>query len=308
MAISMPQSVQQHEPQQKEQQQQQRLSTALATGVAVLLRVACFVVSAMCGIAVSGTHFESSNEVGVFAKLTNAYCLVAPGSSEHFFSSLEAELAGHIPVIHASVGGTRVIGRVCVGNKKGLLVPMTTSDLELQHLRNSLPDSVQVRRVEERLSALGNCIAVNDYTALVHADLDQETAEIIQDCHSLFNIAVAAAVEVFRSIVGGQLLVGSYCHLTNQGGLVHARTPVEEMEDLSQLVQVPFTAGTVNRGSDLVGAGLMANDWIAFCGMDTTATELAVIERIFKLTNAEQQRTSLRDDVKLRTSLVDYLS
>ncbi|KAL8273015.1 hypothetical protein Esti_003068 [Eimeria stiedai] len=242
------------------------------------------------------THFESSNEVGVFAKLTNAYCLVATGSSEHFFSSLEAELAGHIPLIHASVGGTRVIGRVCVGNKKGLLVPMTTSDLELQHLRNSLPDSVQVRRVEERLSALGNCIAVNDYTALVHADLDQETAEIIQD------------VEVFRSIVGGQLLVGTYCHLTNQGGLVHARTPVEEMEDLSQLVQVPFTAGTVNRGSDLVGAGLMANDWIAFCGMDTTATELAVIERIFKLTNAEQQRASLRDDVKLRTSLVDYLS
>lgn len=32
-------------------------------------------------------------------------------------------------------------------------------------------------------------------------------------------------------------------------------TPIEEMEDLSQLVQVPFTAGTVNRGSDLVGAG-----------------------------------------------------
>lgn len=68
-----------------------------------------------------------------------------------------------------------------LGNKKGLLVPMTTSDLELQHLRNSLPDSVEVRRVEERLSALGNCIAANDYTALVHADLDQETAEIIQD-------------------------------------------------------------------------------------------------------------------------------
>lgn len=245
------------------------------------------------------THFESSNEVGVFAKLTNSYCLVATGGSEHFYSTIEAELSGHIPVIHASVGGTRVIGRVCVGNKKGLLVPMTTSDLELQHLRNSLPDAVEVRRVEERLSALGNCIATNDYTALVHADLDQETTEIIQD---------ALQVEVFRSIVGGQLLVGTYCHLTNQGGLVHANTPVEEMEDLSQLVQVPFTAGTVNRGSDLVGAGLMANDWIAFCGMETTATELAVIERIFKLANAEHQQVSLRDDLKLRTSLVDFLS
>ncbi|XP_026192802.1 eukaryotic translation initiation factor 6 [Cyclospora cayetanensis] len=245
------------------------------------------------------THFESSNEVGVFGKLTNSYCLVASGGSEHFYSTIEAELGPHIPVIHASVGGTTVIGRVCVGNKNGLLVPMTTSDAELQHLRNSLPDSVAVRRVEERLSALGNCIATNDYTALVHADLDAETAEVIQD---------VLQVEVFRSIVGGQLLVGSYCQLTNRGGLVHSRTPVEEMEDLSQLVQVPFTAGTVNRGSDLVGAGLMVNDWTGFCGMETTATELAVVERIFQLANSEQQQVSLRDDLKLRTSLVDFLS
>jgi len=32
-------------------------------------------------------------------------------------------------------------------------------------------------------------------------------------------------------------------------------TPIEELEDLSQLLQIPLTAGTVNRGSDLVGAG-----------------------------------------------------
>jgi hypothetical protein len=44
---------------------------------------------------------------------------------------------------------------------------------ELQHLRNSLPDSVHVQRVEERLSALGNVIACNDYVALVHPDLDR---------------------------------------------------------------------------------------------------------------------------------------
>lgn len=63
-----------------------------------------------------------------------------------------------------------------VGNKNGLLVPSTTSDQELQFLRNALPDDVQLRRIEEKLSALGNCIAVNDYVALVHPDIDQVVA------------------------------------------------------------------------------------------------------------------------------------
>ena len=45
--------------------------------------------------------------------------------------------------------------------------------LELQHLRNSLPDQVVVQRIDERLSALGNCIACNDHVALAHTDLDK---------------------------------------------------------------------------------------------------------------------------------------
>ena len=72
-------------------------------------------------------------------------------------------------------------GRMCVGNRHGLLVPNNTTDQELQHIRNSLPDSVKIQRVEERLSALGNVIACNDYVALVHPDLDRETEEIIAD-------------------------------------------------------------------------------------------------------------------------------
>lgn len=59
------------------------------------------------------------------------------------------------------------------GNRHGLLVPSSTTDQELQHLRDSLPDAVKVRRVEERLSALGNVISCNDYVALVHPDLDR---------------------------------------------------------------------------------------------------------------------------------------
>jgi len=221
-------------------------------------------------------QFESSSEVGVFARLTNSYCLVAQGGSENFYSVFEAELARHIPVIHCSIGGTRIVGRVTVGNRNGLLVPSITTDMELQHLRNHLPENVKVQKVEERLSALGNCIACNDYVALVHTDLDRETEEVITE---------TLGVDVFRATVAQNVLVGSYAVLTNQGGLVHARTPTQDMEELSQLIQIPLTAGTVNRGSDVVGAGVVANDWSAFCGMDTTATEIGVVEQIFKLQN-----------------------
>lgn len=62
---------------------------------------------------------------------------------------------------------------ILAGNRHGLLVPNSTTDPELQHLRNSLPDAVKIQRVEERLSALGNVIACNDYVALVHPDLDK---------------------------------------------------------------------------------------------------------------------------------------
>ena len=102
----------------------------------------------------------------------------------------------------------------------------------------------------------------------------QETEEIVSD---------VLGVEVFRQSIAGNALVGSYCVITNQGGLVHPATSMAEKEELSSLLQIPLVAGTINRGSDVIGAGLVANDWTAFCGLDTTSTEISVVEEIFKL-------------------------
>ena len=56
----------------------------------------------------------------------------------------------------------------------GIVVILVT-----RNIRNSLPESVNVKRIEEKLAALGNCVVCNDYVALAHPDLDKETEEII---------------------------------------------------------------------------------------------------------------------------------
>jgi len=246
-------------------------------------------------MSVTRTHFENNNEVGVFSKLTNAYCLVAIGGSENFYSAFQTELSEVVPVVHGSVAGCRIVGRMTVGNRNGLLVPNSTTDQELQHLRNSLPDTVHIQRVEERLSALGNVIACNDYVALVHPDLDRETEEILAD---------ALKVEVFRQTVASNVLVGSYCALSNQGGLVHPKTSTAEADELSSLLQVPLVAGTVNRGSEVIGAGVVVNDWCAFAGQDTTSTEISVMESVFKLNEAQPSAITQQ----MRSTLIESMT
>lgn len=54
----------------------------------------------------------------------------------------------------------------------------------------------------------------------------------------------ALQVEVFRCMVDNNPLVGTYCILNNNGGLVNPEINQADLEDLSTLIQIPLTVST----------------------------------------------------------------
>merc|ERR1711935_597057 len=120
-------------------------------------------------------HFENSEEIGCYMKLTNTYCLVGAGFSDSHYETIHSALAGQMPVIPITIDGMHVFGRMCAGNSKGLIVPESITEEEMAVLESKLPRGVCVAKVDERFNALGNVIVANDIVALIHPDLDENT-------------------------------------------------------------------------------------------------------------------------------------
>ena len=94
-------------------------------------------------------------------------------------------------------------------------MPNATTDQELQHLRNSLPDEVAIRRVDERLSALGNVIACNDHVAIVHAEISAETEQVISPENPQF-LLIFLVSGSRRSAESGGIPCGSCSELSRR--------------------------------------------------------------------------------------------
>lgn len=217
--------------------------------------------------------YQKSDSIGVFAKLTNSFCIVSYDSPLSFYKTIKFELYPRIPIISTFISGSKCVGRFLVGNKRGLLVPDSIDSQEFKNLKNFLPDDVLIKKCDEKFSTLGNSVSTNDYVALVNPEISSQTTELISD---------VLGVEVFKLSLGKKNLIGSYCIFNNNGGLIHPDMNQEEQDEISSLLEIPLLTGTVNHGNKLIGAGMLTNDFVTFCGTRTTQSELFIIETALK--------------------------
>jgi len=217
-------------------------------------------------------NYQSTSEIGTFIKLTNSYCIVPATLSKKTLFKIKSELGERFPIVFSHTLGSNCQGRLIVCNSKGVILPSQTTTEEFTFIKNSVPDNVVVRYADDNLSALGNCIALNDFSAILSPDLSKKTENLISD---------TLGVEVFKSYIGPFSLIGSYCIFNNNRGLIHPNISCEEQDFFTELLQLPLRTATVNRGSENLGSGIIVNDWKSFCGQKTTQSELHIIDTWF---------------------------
>lgn len=230
--------------------------------------------------------FEGNAEIGAYVKLTNKYILVGRSLSQNVINFFRENF--DCPVVETTINTIRTVGSQCAGNSRGLILPDTCTDQELQHIRNSLPPSIKVARMVEKFNALGNVIICNDYGCLVHPEIDDENLKIIED---------VLGVPVFKHMIGAEPLVGTFAVLTNQGMLTCPNITEVEMKELSELLKVQVIAGTVNAGSNAVGSGLVANDYVCITGTRCTNVEIKVAETVFNLSSEGVSEMAAIDEI-----------
>ena len=134
-------------------------------------------------------------------------------------------------------------------------------------IKNFFGDNVLV--IKDKFNAAGNNILANDYGAIVHPMMGDET---IKDIKGVMD------VEVERGTIAGIKTVGMAAVVTNRGMLCHPKIEDDEKRNLEELFSVPVSIGTVNHGVPYVGAGMVANGKGAIMGSKTTGIEMGRIE------------------------------
>ncbi len=213
------------------------------------------------------TFYKSPN-IGIFVRANDSVMLLPQGFAE----TKSDKLAEYLQVrpVPTSIAGTRLIGPMSVMNNNGILLPSLADDEEVAWLRQNT--GLKVERLASRFTALGNLIAANDNGALV-SPLLKEVEGQIQD---------VLGVPAHSIGISGFVQTGAVVVATNAGAAVHPKATEDEVEAVSEALQVPAEPLTINGGVPFLSSGIVGNTKAVVVGSLTSGPELIMLSRIFQ--------------------------
>lgn len=171
-----------------------------------------------------------------------------------------------VEVIKTSIAGSNLIGALSTGNSNGFLVSPYIEDRELEKLEAA---GLNIIKLKDKYTAVGNIVAINDTAAIVNPNLSKDSVKTIED---------ELDVEVVTASLGNLDIIGSLITVTNKGFLLYRDSTPAEINFVEDTFKVQGNIGTVGRGITLVGACSIANNSGVIVGENTTGPEMARLE------------------------------
>ncbi|MDR2967235.1 MAG: translation initiation factor IF-6 [Methanobacteriaceae archaeon] len=209
-------------------------------------------------------NLTGNPNLGVYISVTDEIAIVPLNLPVIMENSIKEAL--EVEVIRSSISGSNLAGALSAGNSKGVIVSPYTFDKEIENLKSN---GINVAKIPDKYTAIGNIMALNDNGAIVTPLLSDASVETIEEVLEL---------KVKRFSIANSNIIGSLATVTNKGALLHPKTTNEEIEFVEKVFKVPADIGTVGRGIPLVGACSIANSSGVIVAEDTTGPEMARIE------------------------------
>jgi translation initiation factor 6 len=207
--------------------------------------------------------FGSPN-IGVYCFCNETVAIVPPGLTKRKMNQL-AETLG-VGICQTTIAGSSLVGALVTGNSKGVLVPHTIRQYELERVQ----EFGKAVPVESKWTALGNVVLTNDIGAVVHLDTPDGILRAVTQ---------ELGVEPVRGMIGKLPFVGALGIATNRGAILSPNTEPEEQRVIESALHVEVELSSTNGGVPFVKSGILANSKGAVVGPLTRGAELMQISR-----------------------------
>lgn len=200
-------------------------------------------------VHVAKISFQGDPNVGLHCAVSDKVCLIGKNASEKLIKELEEIF--QVPVLAVSVYGTSLLGIFASVCKNTILLPEILFDYEIKDLKEKASKvGVKVEFIKTDNTALGNNILCNDKVAFVSSNFTEAEVKKISDVFGVKTLQVAFAETTTP---------GAFGVLTNKAGVFSQSLSDEEIARIEKEVGFEVGLGTINMGSPIIHAGVVAN-------------------------------------------------